>query len=269
MPSNRHSKGSINSNLKKVVMSSSESDQYVRHNILPEIGIAGQEKLLKSKVGILGAGGLGSPVIQYLTSFGVGHILIVDNDIVESVNLNRQVIHNSERIGMLKSESAQKSAHLLNPNIEILQKSVRVDETNGVEIFQGCDVLVDCCDNHQTRYLISSVGVKLGIPVVTGSVVRWEGHVTVLNYKGGPCYKCLYPTMPAASLNATAKTAGVVGTICGVIGSIEAMEVVKIILDKGEVLSGKMFMFNGLTLMHKIVTTKKRSLECTCCGSSK
>ncbi|EKE40831.1 hypothetical protein ENUP19_0057G0072 [Entamoeba nuttalli] len=243
-------------------------EQYVRHCILPEIGEVGQKKLLGSTVGILGAGGLGSPVIQYLAAFGIGKLVIVDNDIVEEVNLNRQIIHNHQRIGKYKAESAAESVKLLNPSIVVEPHIIRLDEQNGVEIFKGCNILVDCSDNHQARYAISAVGVKLGIPIVTGSVVRWEGHVTVLNYQNGPCYKCLYPVMPSTTLNATAKTVGVVGTICGVIGSIEAMETVKVLLGKGEILSNKMLMFNGMTMMHKVIATKHKNINCPVCGSA-
>lgn len=212
------------------------TERYVRHCILPEIGEEGQKKLLQSKVGILGAGGLGSPVIMYLASIGIGHLHIVDNDIVEEVNLNRQVIHTTERVGKFKAESAAQSVKLLNPTIEVTFSTERVSLENGAEIFKGCNVIVDCCDNHDTRYISSEIGVRLGIPVVTGSCVRWEGQVTVLNYKNGPCYRCLYPTKPSTILNATAKSIGVVGTICGVIGSVMAMECVKVLLDCGGLL---------------------------------
>lgn len=209
------------------------SDQYIRHSILPEIGVEGQNKLKNSVVGIVGAGGLGSPVIQYLSSMGVGKLIIVDDDVVEEVNLNRQVIHSHKTIGMKKAESAAKFVSELNPNIVVVPVVKRIDVESGVNILKDCNVLVDCCDNHETRYAISNIGVILGIPIVTGSVVRWEGHVTVLNYHGGPCYKCLYPVKPASVLSATAKTAGVVGMICGIIGSIEAMETIKILLGQG------------------------------------
>ena len=241
-------------------------EQYVRHSILPEIGEEGQKKLLSSVVGVIGAGGLGSPVIQYLSSFGIGKIIIIDDDVVEAANLNRQVIHNTKTVGVPKAESAKQAAEALNPNITIVSHVLRLTESNGKELLKECNVLMDCCDNHKTRYVISQLGVELGIPIVTGSVVRWEGHVTVLNYKNGPCYKCLYPEMPSEKLNATAKTVGVVGPICGIIGSVQVMETVKIILEKGEVLSGKMFMYNGLTLMSKIIRSKLRNKECTVCS---
>ena len=244
-----------------------QNEQYIRHSILPEIGEEGQTKLSKSCVGVIGAGGLGSPVIQYLTSFGIGKIIIIDDDEVEKTNLNRQVIHNTTTIGIPKAESAKKAAELLNPTITIISHVIRLDETNGKELLKECNLLMDCCDNHTTRYVISKLGVELGIPIVTGSVVRWEGHVTVLNYKGGPCYKCLYPEMPSQTLNATAKSVGVVGPICGVIGSVQTLEAVKILLDKGEILNGKMFMYNGLTLMSKIIRSKQRNTSCEVCSS--
>ncbi|KAL7722244.1 putative molybdopterin-synthase adenylyltransferase [Entamoeba marina] len=244
------------------------TDRYIRHSILPEIGELGQQQLLKSKVGVLGAGGLGSPVLQYLAAVGIGNILVIDNDVVEEVNLNRQIIHSTDKIGVPKAQSAAEAMKKINPTIIINYKVIRLDEINGEELFKGCDVLVDCCDNHQSRYALSDVGVKLNIPVVTGSVVRWEGHVTVLNYKGGPCYRCLYPRMPATSLNATAKSVGVVGMICGIIGSIQAMETIKILLGSDDVLSGKMFMYNGMTLMHKVMLTKPKKKDCISCSEN-
>ena len=207
--------------------------RYERQLILPEIGEAGQARLAASAVGIVGVGGLGSPVAQYLAAAGVGRLVLVDDDVVEEVNLNRQVIHRMATVGAPKTESAAAALRALNPAVAVETRTGRLTAATGPAMLRGVDLIVDCCDSHATRYDISATAVALGVPVVHGSVIRWEGVVTVLHHRGGPCYRCLFPVPPDPALFATAKTDCVVGPICGVVGSLQAMEAVKVLLGCG------------------------------------
>ena len=222
-----------------VTLSAEQRNRYKRHLLLPEVGVEGQAKLLGSKVLMLGAGGLGSPAALYLAAAGVGTIGLVDMDDVDASNLQRQILHNTERIGDRKVDSAKKTLTLLNPDVNVITYDTRLDASNIIEIITGYDVIVDGADNFPSRYLLNDASVKLGIPVVHGSIFRFEGMVSVFHPLDGPTYRDMVPEPPPAELAPSCAEAGVLGVLPGIVGSIQALEVIKLLLNLGEGLIGR------------------------------
>ncbi len=222
-----------------VTLTAEQRNRYQRHLLLPEVGVAGQAKLLESKVLMLGAGGLGSPAALYLAAAGVGTIGIVDMDEVDASNLQRQILHNVDRIGDRKVDSAKKTLTLLNPDVDVVTYDTRLDASNILEIIAGYDVIVDGADNFPSRYLLNDASVKLGIPVVHGSIFRFEGMVSVFHPLEGPTYRDMVPEPPPAELAPSCAEAGVLGVLPGIVGSIQALETIKILLGLGEGLVGR------------------------------
>ncbi len=222
-----------------VTLTAEQRNRYQRHLLLPEVGVAGQAKLLESKVLMLGAGGLGSPSAMYLAAAGVGTIGIVDMDEVDASNLQRQILHNMDRIGDRKVDSAKKTLTLLNPDVNVVTYDTRLDATNIMDIIAGYDVIVDGADNFPSRYLLNDASVKLGIPVVHGSIFRFEGMVSVFHPLEGPTYRDMVPEPPPAELAPSCAEAGVLGVLPGIVGSIQALEVIKLLLGLGEGLVGR------------------------------
>jgi molybdopterin/thiamine biosynthesis adenylyltransferase/rhodanese-related sulfurtransferase len=216
-----------------------QSNRYKRHLLLPEVGVEGQTKLLGSKVLLLGAGGLGSPAALYLAAAGVGTLGIVDMDEVDASNLQRQILHNIDRVGDRKVDSAKKTLTMLNPDVDVVTYDTRLSADNIMEIISGYDVIVDGADNFPSRYLLNDASVKLGIPVVHGSIFRFEGMVSVFHPKLGPTYRDMVPEPPPAELAPSCAEAGVLGVLPGIIGSIQALETIKVLLDLGEPLIGR------------------------------
>ena len=228
-------------------------DRHSRHILLPQVGAEGQTKLTNSRVLCLGAGGLGSPVIQYLAAAGIGHLTIVDDDVVEISNLQRQVIHRTSDVGCSKAQSAQRFVNDLDPNISVNAINVRIDENNARELFEGHHLIVDGTDNIPTRYIIDETCRNLGIPWVYGSVYRFEGQVSVFNFKGGPTYRDLFPEAPPDDLLPSCSEAGVLGVLPGLIGSLQVNEVIKIIVGIGKPLSGQLLIYDALESTQKIL----------------
>ena len=221
------------------VLTAEQRNRYQRHILLPEVGVEGQSKLLSSKVLLLGAGGLGSPAALYLAAAGVGTIGIVDMDEVDASNLQRQILHNIDRIGDRKVESAKKTLQLLNPDVKVIAYDTRLEASNILDIIAGYDVIVDGADNFPSRYLLNDASIKLGIPVVHGSIFRFEGMVTVFDPKNGPTYRDMVPEPPPAELAPSCAEAGVLGVLPGIVGSIQALETIKVLLGLGDSLSGR------------------------------
>lgn len=228
------------------VLTDIQSKRYSRHLLIPEVGEAGQFKLLDSRVLFIGAGGLGSPAAYYLAAAGVGTIGIIDADVVEESNLQRQIIHNTSRIGQYKAESAKQTIQELNPDIKVNTYIERLDETNVARIIADYDVIIDGTDNFPTRYLLNDAALLANKPVVHGSVFRFEGQLTVFKPYDGPCYRCLYPEPPPAALAPSCAEAGVLGVLPGVIGMLQAVETLKLLLGIGDPLVGRLMMYDAL-----------------------
>ena len=239
--------------------------RYSRHFLLPEVGEDGQAKLLQAKVLMVGAGGLGSPAAYYLAAAGVGTLGIIDNDVVDISNLQRQILHANDRVGMPKVESAKKTLEALNPDVKVVPYQAKLTSENIMEIIKGYDFVVDGCDNFPTRYLVNDACVLTKKPNVHGSIFQFEGQATVFYPGEGPCYRCLYPEPPPAELAPSCAEAGVLGVLPGLIGVIEALEAIKLILGKGDTLIGRLLCFNTLTM--EINTLKlRRDPNCPMCG---
>jgi adenylyltransferase/sulfurtransferase len=238
-------------------LTTAEKKQYSRHLILEEIGLEGQLKLKKATVLVIGAGGLGCPVLQYLSAAGVGCIGLIDDDVVEQSNLQRQILYTLKDIGKSKVESAAKRLQLLNPFIKFDAHKTRLTKDNALELFEKYDLIVDGSDNFPTRYLINDAAVLLKKPVVVGAIFKLEGQVAVFNYKNGPTYRCLYPTPPKPNEVPNCSEIGVLGVLPGIIGSLQANEVLKIILNIGDVLSGKLVTFNALSMKQLMLSFEK------------
>jgi len=222
-----------------VALTADQKNRYQRHLLLPEVGTEGQAKLLGSKVLLLGAGGLGSPAALYLAAAGVGTLGIVDMDEVDASNLQRQILHNIDRVGVRKVESARMTIEKLNPDVKVIAYDTRLDASNIMDIITGYDVIVDGADNFPSRYLLNDASVKLGIPVVHGSIFRFEGMVSVFDPRRGPTYRDMVPEPPPAELAPSCAEAGVLGVLPGIIGSIQALEALKLLLDLGDGLVGR------------------------------
>jgi molybdopterin/thiamine biosynthesis adenylyltransferase/rhodanese-related sulfurtransferase len=227
-------------------LSAEQRDRYSRHLLIPEIGIEGQQKLLDAKVLLLGAGGLGSPTALYLAAAGVGTLGIVDDDEVDLSNLQRQVIHNTERIGVAKVDSAEATINGLNPDVKVVKYPVRIDASNIMEIIEGYDVIVDGVDNFPTRYLLNDATVRLQIPVVSASILGFDGQLSVFKPYDGPCYRCLFREPPPAELAPSCGANGVLGVLPGTMGLLQATEVVKLILGIGEPAIGRLLLYDAL-----------------------
>jgi molybdopterin/thiamine biosynthesis adenylyltransferase/rhodanese-related sulfurtransferase len=223
-----------------------QRERYSRHLLIPEVGLEGQQKLLDAKVLLLGAGGLGSPAALYLAAAGVGTIGIVDDDEVDLSNLQRQVIHTTDRIGVAKVDSAEETMRAINPDVNVVKYRTRLDASNIMEIIQGYDVIVDGVDNFPTRYLLNDATVRLGIPVVSASILGFDGQLSVFAPHEGPCYRCLYPVPPPAELAPSCGANGVLGVLPGTMGLLQATEVVKLVIGQGEPLIGRLLLYEAL-----------------------
>jgi sulfur-carrier protein adenylyltransferase/sulfurtransferase len=227
-------------------LSPEQRERYSRHLLIPEIGTDGQQQLLDAKVLLLGAGGLGSPTALYLAAAGVGTLGIVDDDEVDLSNLQRQVIHSTQRIGIPKVDSAEESIHALNPDVNVVKYQARIDASNIMEIISGYDVIVDGVDNFPTRYLLNDATVRLKIPVVSASILGFDGQLSVFKPYDGPCYRCLFREPPPAELAPSCGANGVLGVLPGTMGLLQATEVVKLILDIGEPAIGRLLLYDAL-----------------------
>ncbi len=246
-------------------LTAEQRERYSRHLLLPEVGMDGQQKLLDAKVLLLGAGGLGSPAALYLAAAGVGTLGIVDNDEVDLSNLQRQVIHSSERIGVPKVDSAEQTITALNPDVKVEKYPVRLGPDNIVEIISGYDIVVDGLDNFPTRYLLNDASVRLGIPVVSAAILGFEGQLSVFKPYGGPCYRCLFPVPPPAELAPSCGANGVLGVLPGTMGLLQATEVIKLILGEGEPLIGRLLMYDALAA--RVTEVKvRRDPDCPICS---
>ena len=241
-------------------------ERYSRHILLPEVGEKGQEKLLKARVLLLGAGGLGSPAALYLAAAGIGTLGLIDADVVDSSNLQRQVLHGSSTVGVPKVESGKQRIADLNPDTKVLAFQERLTSENIDRIFDhGWDVIVDGLDNFPTRYLVNDASVWKNIPVVHGSIFRFDGQVTTFKPRVGPCYRCLYPEPPPAHLAPSCAEAGVLGILPGVVGTVQATEAIKIVLEQGEPLIGRLLMYDSLNMKFRQLKLR-RDPNCPVCG---
>jgi molybdopterin/thiamine biosynthesis adenylyltransferase/rhodanese-related sulfurtransferase len=248
-----------------VTLTKKEIERYSRHLIMPEVGMDGQLKLKGGKVLLIGTGGLGAPLGLYLTAAGVGKIGLVDFDVVDFTNLQRQVTFGSSDVGKPKTEAAKARLTNLNPDVEIVTYEVKLTSENALEIFKDYDVIVDGTDNFPTRYLVNDACVLLGKPNVYGSIFRFEGQVTVFGMPDGPCYRCLYPEPPPPGLVPSCAEGGVLGVLPGIIGSLQAMETIKLLMNAGESLTGRLLLFDALALKFRELKLRKNP-NCPMCG---
>ena len=238
----------LNPNLEQIQLNTEEYQRYSRHLILPEVGLDGQKRLKAASVLCIGTGGLGSPLLLYLAAAGIGNIGIVDFDIVDSSNLQRQVIHGTSWVGRPKIESAKNRIHEINPYCQVDLYETRLSSENALDILKSYDVIVDGTDNFPTRYLVNDACVLLNKPNVYGSIFRFEGQATVFNYEGGPNYRDLYPEPPPPGMVPSCAEGGVLGILPGIIGVIQATETIKVVLGKGKTLSGRLLLYNSLDM---------------------
>jgi molybdopterin/thiamine biosynthesis adenylyltransferase/rhodanese-related sulfurtransferase len=250
------------------VLSPEQRARYSRHLLIPEVGEEGQQRLLDARVLLVGAGGLGSPASLYLAAAGVGTLGIIDADVVDESNLQRQVVHSTDRLGEAKVESAKRTLEALNPDVRVVPYQERLTSENVDHILsEGWDVIVDGADNFPTRYLVNDASVWHGIPVVHGSIFRFEGQVTLFHPGVGPCYRCLFPQPPPPELAPSCAEGGVLGVLPGIIGSIQANETLKHILRRGDSLAGRLLLFDALgTTLDEVIV--RRNPECPVCGDS-
>jgi len=247
-------------------LTAEQRERYSRHLLLPEVGMEGQQRLLDARVLLLGAGGLGSPAALYLAAAGVGTLGIVDNDDVDLSNLQRQVIHSSERIGVPKVDSAEQTITALNPDVKVEKYAIRLGPENIMEVLEaGWDMVVDGLDNFPTRYLLNDATVRLGIPVVSAAILGFEGQLSVFRPHDGPCYRCLFPVPPPAELAPSCGANGVLGVLPGTMGLLQATEVVKLILDEGDTLVGRLLMYDALAATVTEVKVR-RDPDCPICS---
>ncbi len=246
-------------------LSPEQRNRYQRHLLLPEVDVAGQQKLLDAKVLLIGAGGLGSPAALYLAAAGVGTLGIIDMDVVDASNLQRQILHNMDRVGERKVDSAKKTLTAMNPDVNVVTYDVRLGADNILDIFAGYDVILDGTDNFPTRYLVNDASVKLDIPVVHGSIFRFEGQAAVYLPHEGPCYRCQVPEPPPAELAPSCAEAGVLGVLPGIIGSIQAMETIKLLLGLGDPLVGRLLAYDALEESFRTFKVN-RDPQCAACS---
>ncbi len=248
-------------------LATDQRQRYHRHLLLPEVGEQGQQQLLDAKVLLLGAGGLGSPAAIYLAAAGVGTIGVIDMDVVDSSNLQRQILHTLDRVGMRKVDSAKAALEALNPDVTVLTYDTRLGADNILDIFDGYDVIVDGTDNFPTRYLVNDASLVKRIPVVHGSIFRFEGQVTVFSPYLGPCYRCMIPEPPPPELAPSCAEAGVLGVLPGIVGSIQAVEAIKVILGLGEPLVGRLLTYDALGQTFRSFNVR-RDPACPACGEN-
>jgi molybdopterin/thiamine biosynthesis adenylyltransferase/rhodanese-related sulfurtransferase len=249
-------------------LSKEEIQRYSRHLIMPEVGMEGQLKLKRARVLTIGTGGLGAPLGLYLAAAGVGHLGLVDFDVVDASNLQRQVAFTTADVGKPKSEAAKARLSALNPAIEIVSYETRLTSGNALDLFRDYDIIVDGTDNFPTRFLVNDACVLLGKPNVYGSIFRFEGQATVFGYPDGPCYRCLYPEPPPPGLVPSCAEGGVLGVLPGIVGSIQAMETIKLILGVGEPLVGRLLLFDALAMRFRELKLKKNP-DCPLCGKNR
>ena len=249
----------------EVSLTPEQRNRYSRHLLLPEVGIDGQEKLLNAKVLLIGAGGLGAPTALYLAAAGIGTIGLVDDDVVDASNLQRQVIHNTERIGEPKTASARQTIEALNPDVEVVEYDLRLDAGNILETIADYDVIVDGADNFPTRYLLNDASVRLGKPVVSASILSFDGQISTFVPGEGPCYRCLYPPPPPPDLAPSCSANGVLGVMAGLMGMLQANEVIKLVLGIGEPLIGRLLLYEALSTRFTELKVR-RDPECPICG---
>ncbi len=242
-------------------------ERYARHVLLPQVGKSGQERLSASRVLVVGAGGLGSPALLYLAAAGVGTLGVVDADVVETSNLQRQVIHSSDDVGRLKTESAVEAVARVNPSVAVVRHDLRLDSSNALEVLRDYDVILDGTDNFPTRYLVNDACVLLGKPHVWGSIYRFDGQVSVWWAEHGPCYRCVFPDPPPPGAVPSCAEGGVLGVLCAAIGSVQATETVKLLLGVGEPLVGRLLVHDALAMTWDSLTVRKDP-DCPVCGSS-
>ncbi len=242
-------------------------ERYSRHIILKEVGGMGQTKLLESKVLLIGAGGLGSPAGLYLAAAGVGTLGIIDHDVVDLSNLQRQILHGMSDIGRPKTESAKKTISEMNPDVNVIEHRDRLSSKNALDVIGQYDVVVDGCDNFPTRYLINDSCVMLGKPNVHGSIFQFEGQVTIFYPGKGPCYRCLYPSPPPPGMAPSCQEAGVFGALPGIVGTAQAIETIKVLLDIGEPLIGHLLLFSALGMDFKKMKLRSDA-QCPVCGEN-
>jgi sulfur-carrier protein adenylyltransferase/sulfurtransferase len=247
------------------VLTDEQKQRYSRHLLIPEVGSAGQQRLLDSKVLLIGAGGLGSPSALYLAAAGVGTLGIVDDDEVDLTNLQRQVIHDTRRIGQPKVESAKETITALNPDVEVVPYKTRLNPDNVMELISDYDVIVDGADNFPTRYLLNDAAVRQGKPVVHASILGFDGQLTVFAPHEGPCYRCLYPSPPPADLAPSCGANGVLGVLPGIMGLLQANETIKLVIGQGEPLIGRLLLFEALTTQFTELRVR-RDPHCPVCG---
>jgi len=242
-----------------------QENRYSRHTMLPEVGVAGQLKLLGAKVLCIGAGGLGSPSSMYLAAAGIGTIGMIDDDVVDASNLQRQILHGTDRVGIAKVESAETTLRALNPDVKVDKHRTRITSDNAVALIAPYDVIVDGADNFATRYLVNDVALRLGKPVIHASIFRFEGQITVFPANGSPCYRCLFPKPPPAEEAPSCAEAGVLGVLPGIMGVLQATEVIKIVLGLGETLAGRLLCYDALATRFRELKLR-RDPACPTCG---
>ncbi len=247
-------------------LSAEQLERYSRHFLLRQLGEKGQGKLLDAKVLLVGAGGLGSPVALYLAAAGIGTLGIVDADVVDRSNLQRQILHSTDRIGVSKAESAKQTINSLNPDVQVCIYNERLTVDNVMDIFRDYDIIVDGSDNFPTRYLVNDAAVLVGKPVVHGSIFQFEGQASVFKPHAGPCYRCLFPTPPPPGMVPSCREVGVLGVLPGVIGVIQATETIKLIVGQGEPLIGRLVMYDALAMRFREIRIR-RDPDCPLCGA--
>jgi molybdopterin/thiamine biosynthesis adenylyltransferase/rhodanese-related sulfurtransferase len=242
-----------------------QESRYSRHTLLPEVGIAGQIKLLGAKVLCIGAGGLGSPSSMYLAAAGIGTIGMIDDDVVDASNLQRQILHGTDRVGIAKVESAETTLRGLNPDVKVDKHRTRITSDNALALIAPYDVIIDGADNFATRYLVNDAALRLGKPVIHASIFRFEGQITVFPAQGSPCYRCLYPQPPPAEDAPSCAEAGVLGVLPGIMGVLQATEAIKLILGLGETLAGRLLCYDAIKTRFRELRLR-RDPACPTCG---
>ncbi len=242
-----------------------QETRYSRHTLLPEVGVAGQQKLLASKVVCIGAGGLGSPSSMYLAAAGIGTLGMIDDDIVDASNLQRQILHGTDRLATAKVDSAERTLKNLNPDVRVEKHRARITSENAIDLLGRYDVIIDGADNFATRYLVNDVALRLGKPVVHASIFRFEGQLTVFPANGSPCYRCLYPQPPPPEDAPSCAEGGVLGVLPGIMGVLQATEAIKLVLGLGETLAGRLLVYDALRTKFRELKLR-RDPKCPTCG---
>ncbi len=248
-----------------IVLTGDQRARYSRHTLIPEVGVAGQIKLLQAKVLCIGAGGLGSPSSMYLAAAGIGTLGIIDDDVVDASNLQRQILHGTDRVGMAKVESAEQTIKQLNPDVRVDKHRTRITSDNALALLAPYDVVIDGADNFATRYLVNDCALRLGKPVIHASIFRFEGQLTVFPGNGSPCYRCLYPQPPPAEEAPSCAEAGVLGVLPGIMGVLQATEAIKIVLGLGTTLAGRLLVYDALATKFRELKLR-RDPTCPTCG---